>query len=77
MQIEFEHFDSERFSFHEHPVLVIENFFTNEERRYFQHAMQRAAWTPLREKRHLRETFRAVATIQEAVAAEWSQRTRR
>ena len=57
MQIEFEHFDSERFSFHEHPVLVIENFFTDEERRYFQHAMQRAAWTPLREKRNLRETF--------------------
>jgi CBS domain-containing protein len=28
-------------------------------------------------RRHLRETFRAVATIQEAVAAEWSQRTRR
>ena len=28
-------------------------------------------------RRHLRETFRAVATIQEAVAADWSQRTRR
>ncbi|MBU6481098.1 MAG: 2OG-Fe(II) oxygenase [Nitrospirae bacterium] len=57
MQIEFEHFDAERFSFHEHSVLVIEKFFTDEERHYFQHAMQRAAWTPLREKRQLRETF--------------------
>ena len=28
-------------------------------------------------RRHLRETFRAVATIQDAVAAEWSQRVRR
>ena len=57
MQGEFEHFDSERFSFHEHPVLVIEKFWTDEERQYFQHAMKRAAWKTLREMRHLLETF--------------------
>jgi SM-20-related protein len=57
MQVEFEHFDPERFSFHEHPVLVIENFWTDEERQYFQHAMHRAAWKALRENRHLHETF--------------------
>jgi hypothetical protein len=27
MQVEFEHFDPERFSFQEDPILVIENFF--------------------------------------------------
>jgi SM-20-related protein len=57
MQVEYEHFDPERFSFHEDPVLVIEKFWTDEERQHFQQAMQRAAWTPLREMRHLREAF--------------------
>lgn len=57
MQVELEHFDSQHFSFHNHPVLVIENFWTAEERHYFQRAMQRAAWAPLHTMRHLRETF--------------------
>lgn len=57
MQVELDHFDAERFSFHDHPVLVIEKFWADEERRYFQHAMQRAAWKPLHEMGHLRETF--------------------
>jgi SM-20-related protein len=57
MEVDFKRFDSERFSFHEHPVLVIEQFWTDEERHYFQHAMHRAAWTPLCEMRQLRETF--------------------
>jgi SM-20-related protein len=57
MQVDCDRFDPERFSFHDHPVLVMEKFWTDEERRYFQHAMQQAAWTPLREMRHLREAF--------------------
>jgi SM-20-related protein len=57
MQVDLQHFDPERFSFHEHPVLVIDNFWTDEERRYFQHSMRQAAWTALREMRRLRETF--------------------
>jgi SM-20-related protein len=57
MRVEFEHFDSERFSFHDNPVLEIENFWTAEERQYFRRAMQRAAWTPLRDMRDLRELF--------------------
>lgn len=57
MQVEFEHFDSHRFSFHDNPVLVIEKFWTEAERQYFQRAMQRAAWAPLRTMRHLHETF--------------------
>lgn len=57
MQVEFEHFDPERFSFHENPVLVIENFWTNEERQHFQDAMRQAAWKSLREIQHLHEAF--------------------
>lgn len=57
MQVEFEHFDPERFSFQEDPVLVIENFWTREERQHFQRAMLQAAWKPLREVRHLNEAF--------------------
>jgi SM-20-related protein len=57
MQVECERVDPERVSLHDHPVLVIEKFWTDEERQHFQQAMQRAAWTPLREIRHLRETF--------------------
>jgi len=57
MQLDFEHFDPEHFSFHEHPVLVIDKFWTDEERQYFQQALQRVAWSSLREMRRLRATF--------------------
>lgn len=57
MQSDVEHFNPESFSFRENPVLVIEKFWTHEERQYFQHALQRAAWKSLREIRHLHETF--------------------
>lgn len=57
MQVEFEFLIPEHFSFQEHPVLVIDKFWTDEERQYFLQAMQRAAWKSLREMRHLRETF--------------------
>jgi SM-20-related protein len=57
MQVVFEHFDPECFSFHEDPVLVIEKFWTDEERQHFQYATQRAAWTPLCEIQHLCEAF--------------------
>lgn len=57
MQVDFERFDPERFSFHDTPVLVIEKFWTDEERQHFQHAMHRTAWKSLREMHHLCETF--------------------
>ncbi|TAJ32271.1 MAG: hypothetical protein EPO64_01360 [Nitrospirae bacterium] len=57
MQVQFEDFCPESFSFHEHPVLVIENFWTVEERNYFRQAMGQATWTQLREMPRLRETF--------------------
>ncbi|HXT66700.1 MAG TPA: 2OG-Fe(II) oxygenase family protein [Nitrospiraceae bacterium] len=57
MQVAFDQFDAERFSFHDHPVLVIEDFWTEEEQHYFRQAMQRAAWTSLRDMRILHEVF--------------------
>ena len=57
MHVECECFDAERFSFHDDPVLIIENFWTAQERRHFQDAMQRAAWTSLRDMPHLRRSF--------------------
>jgi SM-20-related protein len=57
MQVAFDPFDAERFSFHDHPVLVIEDFWAEEERHYFRQAMQRAAWTSLRDMRILHEVF--------------------
>jgi SM-20-related protein len=37
------------FSFHDDPVLVIENFWTTGERKLFRDAMQRSSWQPLRD----------------------------
>ena len=57
MHVAFKHFDPERFSFHDDPVLVLEGFWTDQERQHFQHAMRRALWTPLREMPHLHGAF--------------------
>lgn len=57
MQVALDQFDAERFSFHDHPVLVIEEFWTEEERHYFRQAMHQAAWTSLRDMRTLHELF--------------------
>ena len=57
MHVELEYFDPERFSFHDDPVLVIEHFWTAQERRRFQLAMQHAVWTSLDDMPHLRGAF--------------------
>ncbi len=57
MEVEVEHFDAERFSFHEDPVLVLENFWAHRERQDFQQAMRRAVWKPLREMQQLHRSF--------------------
>ncbi|MFM8552740.1 MAG: 2OG-Fe(II) oxygenase [Nitrospiraceae bacterium] len=57
MQVRFEDFDPWKFSFHEDPVLVLEEVWKDEERKYFQEAMRRAAWKPLRDMAHLHEAF--------------------
>jgi SM-20-related protein len=47
MQVAWPDFDPTIFSFHDDPVLVIENFWTAVERRQFRDAMQRASWQTL------------------------------
>lgn len=44
MRVRFEDFDATRFSLHEHPVLVLENFWSPEERARFRGAMQGSEW---------------------------------
>ncbi len=45
------------FSFHTNPVLVIENFWSAEERQYFREAMMQSSWKSLQELRDVREDF--------------------
>jgi SM-20-related protein len=70
MLVKLAQFDPERFSFHDEPVLVIEDFWTDQERQHFQHAMQRAVWTPLREMPHLRGSFPDCGNWQKADIAQ-------
>jgi len=49
--------DLETFSFHQTPVLVIENFWSAEERAQFREAMQRANWNQLQDSSYLRQDF--------------------
>lgn len=44
-------------SFHTNPVLVIEDFWSVEEREYFRDAMARASWKSLHELSNVREDF--------------------
>lgn len=45
------------FSFHATPVLVVEEFWSPEERRYFREAMAEAAWKSLQDMPNVREDF--------------------
>lgn len=47
----------EAFSFHKTPVLVIENFWSAEERSQFRQAMERANWNQLRDMAYVRQDF--------------------
>ena len=47
----------ETFSFHTTPVLVIENFWSAEERGQFRHAMERANWNQLQDMTYVRQDF--------------------
>jgi SM-20-related protein len=49
--------DLPSFSFHENPVLVVENFWPPEERRFFREGMHRAAWKSLVDLPNVREDF--------------------
>lgn len=47
----------ESFSFHQTPVLVIENFWSAEERTQFRQAMNRANWNQLHDLSYVRQDF--------------------
>ncbi|MCS6325712.1 MAG: 2OG-Fe(II) oxygenase [Nitrospira sp.] len=47
----------EAFSFHKTPVLVIENFWSAEERSQFRQAMERANWNQLQNMTYVRQDF--------------------
>ena len=47
----------EGFSFHRTPVLVVENFWSVEERSQVRAAMQRANWNQLQDLSHVRQDF--------------------
>ncbi len=49
--------DLQAFSFHRCPVLVVENFWSAEERRYFREAMCQANWKSLSQLPRVREDF--------------------
>lgn len=49
--------DLHRFSFHNDPVLVVENFWSPDERRVFQYGMQQAAWKSLADLPNVRDDF--------------------
>jgi SM-20-related protein len=47
MKVAFQDFDPEAFSFHQDPVLVLEEFWTPQEQIYFLDAMKRTTWKDL------------------------------
>jgi SM-20-related protein len=47
MKVESQDFDPEAFSFHQDPVLVLEEFWTHQEQAYFLAAMKRTTWKNL------------------------------
>jgi len=49
--------DLSSFSFHTNPVLVVENFWSQEERQFFREGMEQAAWKSLLDLPKVREDF--------------------
>lgn len=57
MQVAFHDFDADGFSFHKDPVLVLDEFWTGEERKYFQQGMKKAAWKSLSDMAQVHAAF--------------------
>jgi len=57
MNIDFHDFKGETFSFHDDPVLVLENFWGAVERRTIRDAMAHAKWTALKDMPHVYRDF--------------------
>ena len=53
----FSEFDPTKFSFHEDPVLVLEDFWSSEERNRFREAMERSTWTSLSDMPPVAQAF--------------------
>jgi SM-20-related protein len=57
MQVSRSSFNPDTFSFHEDPVLVIENFWTSPERKQFRDAMERSSWQSLQDMPGVQAAF--------------------
>lgn len=57
MKIPFSQFDSDRFSFRDDPVLILENFWSSEERLFYRDAMARANWKSLSDMPPVAQAF--------------------
>jgi SM-20-related protein len=49
--------DPRAVSFLENPVIIVENFWSAEERQYFREGMNKAMWKSLEDLPHVREDF--------------------
>ena len=57
MKIDFSDFQSDKFSFSEDPVLILEHFWSTEERKMFRTAMERSTWTGLADMPPVAQAF--------------------
>lgn len=57
MKIPYQEFDPLRFSFHEHPIVALQNFWSEEEMAGFRRAMQSSKWSRLSEMPGLQQRF--------------------
>ena len=57
MKVRFKEFSPKKFSFHQDPVLVLEDFWSHEEREQFQEAMKKSSWKGLLEMPQVNRTF--------------------
>lgn len=58
MKIQFSQFNPKKFSFHQDPVLVLENFWSEKETAQFRDAMSRSKWTALAEMPPVASAFK-------------------
>ena len=57
MKIPYQEFDPQNFSFHEHPVVALQNFWSPEEMARYRAAMQASQWARLSEMSGLQDRF--------------------
>lgn len=57
MKVRLQKFSSQEFSFHQDPVLVLEEFWSADERAFFREAMSRSKWKSLSEMQEVSAAF--------------------